>query len=198
MAELVGCFLMDQAGIDAYAEGGRVMTDDRPWAEFVAPKTVYQRTVQDTLGEIMPHVAESLTILERTGIDSDTLARLDTRHRARRQDLEGVRRYYGGLLIDPSIGDAFKTSLAIDPENNNAKFYLRQVMEAVGRSRLDWEEYEEAEAQLLDAIAYVPEARELHLLLADVYVAWGKPAEAREAYARYQELGGTASREIGE
>jgi len=46
-AEVIAHFLLDEAGMRTFAAGGELLTDDRPWAEFVAPRLVYERKVPE-------------------------------------------------------------------------------------------------------------------------------------------------------
>src|SRR5690606_10811171 len=54
---VLGCYLMDEAGLAAFTEGGTVMRDDLPWAEFVAPKLVYERTQHESMAELEKHMS---------------------------------------------------------------------------------------------------------------------------------------------
>ncbi len=174
-AEVIACFLMDKAGLDAYAAKGAAMTDDRPWAEFIAPKLVYERHVPDALQEIEPHVAQNLTILEKKELTPETIAKLERRHRAHRNDLKGLRRYYSGLAIDDGITDDFKASLAIDPDDYNAQYYLKQIALSQAGARIRWEEYDRAITTLEGALAFMPGDPDLTVLLQQARAGKQKP-----------------------
>lgn len=170
-AEVLACFLMDTAGLDAYAGKGTAMTDDRPWAEFAAPKLVYERKVPDALREIASHVAEGLTILDTTHLPQTTVDRLERRHQAHRNDLKGLRHYYAGMAIDESIADDFKASLTIDPDDANARYYLKQITVAQAEAQLRWQEFDKAAALLEDALKYIPGDPDLARLLTQARAA---------------------------
>jgi spermidine synthase len=165
LEEIVAAFLLDKAGVDAYAAGGEVMTDDRPWAEFIAPKLVYARTQHESMKEFAPHVATTLPLAHRDSLPPTLVAGLERRHAAHRHDLKGLQAYYGGMVLDNTAYDAFAESLVIDPKNYNARYYLKQI--AVGKARLqiDWEEYDKAEALTRDALGYLGNDAELQGLL---------------------------------
>ena len=194
VAEILGCFLMDKSGLDAYTVGAALMTDDRPWAEFVAPKLVYERQVPAAIVALQPHVGALESIILEEGIDAETLARLARRHRARVNDLEGVRRYYGMVMMDPDVADSFLESLAIDPDDFNAQFYLGRLAEQFGAYWVRGEEFGEAVALLGETVRYVRGNAALYLLLGDAYVGLGDAGAAREAYEKYLALGGDAAR----
>jgi len=162
--EIITTFLMDRAGLDAYTDGARTMSDDRPWAEFTAPRLVYERRVPEAIRQIQPHAAKGLTLLAED-TPEDARARLDRRHEAHRNDLVGLQRYYGGMSIDERIADDFKASLAIDPGNCNAMYYLKEIVKAQAEARIDWEEYDKAIAALEGALPHLPGDPDLTALL---------------------------------
>ena len=51
-SELLACFFMGKDTVERYVQGGEVMSDDRPWAEFVAPKLMYERNVGAGAGRV--------------------------------------------------------------------------------------------------------------------------------------------------
>jgi spermidine synthase len=186
-AEVAAGFLMDKAALDAYAAGGRAMSDDRPWAEFLAPKLVYLRTVQDTLAEIQPHVTSPAGLLTPNTPPEDA-AVLERRHQAHRNDLAGLRLYYGGMAIGQETPDAFKQSLDIDPQDFNAQYYLKEIVKVQGEQMLRWEQLDDGVKILLDALRYLPDDPDLLLILRDTYQAQGKDAPAREISQRLSEI----------
>lgn len=155
-AEVIACFLMDHDALEAFTEGAPVMTDDRPWAEFIAPRLVYARQVPESIDMLKPYMTETLTPLNREGISAETVARLERRHASHLHDMEGLRAYYGGMAVDFEIGEHFKDSLDIDPENWNAQYYLREITKAQAKVLIQWERPDEALELLDGALAYLP------------------------------------------
>lgn len=163
--EVIASFLLDKAGLDAWTAGGRVMTDDRPWAEFIAPKLVYEKKVPESLGEIIPHVPGHITLLDTTTLAPAEEEALERRFQAHRSDLEAVRKYYSGMSIDPSVGDGFKRSLTIDPGDLTARYYLKEIVRTQAEAKIKWGDYDEAVAALEDALTYLPGHPDLRALL---------------------------------
>lgn len=186
--EVAACFLMDKAGLDAYAAGGELMTDDRPWAEFIAPKLVYERKVPDTLAQLQPHVTGPEKLLTED-TPEEAAAALERRHQAHRNDLEGLRYYYGGMAIGPEAPSAFKHSLDIDPHDYNAQYYLNEIVKVQGAQMTRWEQYRQGEELLQEALRYLPDDLELLELLRNLYAAEGNEAEAQRIGRRCAELG---------
>ena len=154
--EVIASFLMDHDALTAFTEGAPIMTDDRPWAEFIAPRLVYARKVPESIDMLKPYMTESLTPLRREGLDPAIVARLERRHTSRLHDMVGLRAYYGGMSVDFEIGGHFKASLDIDPENWNAQYYLREITLAQAVVLSHWEQQEDALALIDDALDYLP------------------------------------------
>lgn len=176
--ELLSYFLMDKASLDSYAAGGRVMTDDRPWAEFEAPKLMNQRTVQDTLAELQPHYQSPVTLLDRNTVppgDSDAvIAALNQRHAAKVVDLAGVIEYYGGS-IGSQPEEQFLEALRIAPGDQNALFYLRQIATRRMELFIRWEEWQNAEEYIDKLLTAAPDEPLFNQLAGDL--AEAKAAE---------------------
>lgn len=153
-ASLTASFLLDKAGVDAFAAGARIMTDDRPWAEFEAPRLVNAREVPNSLAALAPLVVSPLPLVQ--GADEAERAVLERRHRSRAHDLVGLQEYYGGMAVGKGPAEAFKASLDIDPANSVAQYYLRQITLALGDRMIRWEEFEDAHALIDDALRYLP------------------------------------------
>ncbi len=187
-ASLTACFLLDKPGVDAFAQGGALITDDRPWAEFVAPKLVYERTVQDSLALLEPHTAPPM---QHVAAGSATPAELDAlalRHRARMQDFEALQHYYGGLSIGDEAANGFMKSLEIDPNNWNARHYLLQIIETQAEAFIRWEDYGRAVEKLARTLRYIPDVPALHWLLGNAYAGQGHATQAERHYARARAL----------
>jgi len=166
--EVLASFLMDKAALDAYAGQGESMSDDRPWAEFVAPKLVYQRTVQDTLKEVQPHLASPLKLFDVSMLAPEQQAALERRHEAHRKDFDALQSYYGGLSVDTKVLDSFLRSLELDPGDANAQYYVRQILSAQTSVRLRWGEHAELKAALERALKRMPGDPVLEALLQQV------------------------------
>jgi len=191
--EVLTLFFMGKANIDAYAQGGHVMVDDRPWAEFLAPKLVYERRVPETLDAIIPYFEGPTAILKVGGLEPGeaqaVLERIDRRTRAKAHDLIALRQYYGGF-VGERPAQLFIESLEIDPDDYNARYYLTQIALARARLCLTRREPEEAVEILANALKYAPNQAELHLMIADVHFDRRDFEKAREYYRAYLALGG--------
>lgn len=165
---VLGCYLMDDAGLAAFAEGGTVMHDDLPWAEFVAPKLVYERTQHKSMAELEKHMSSPVPIFA-PGADPEFLARVERRHLAHVNDMKAVQAYYGGLAIGNEALDGFLASLDIDPDDWNAKFYLREIAKTQAEVFLDWEEHDKALEMLERVLPHLPDDAEL-LALRDAHL----------------------------
>lgn len=192
--EIFASFLMSDAALRDWADGGEILRDDRPWAEFEAPKMVYSAKVPDALAKLSPHMLSPGAFFAPGTISDEDLARVEQRHLSHRNDILALQDFYKGFAIDISAADKFIASLDIDPENNNAKFYLRQLLEKQIEAFLQWEEYDKLEALVARAIIYLPEDPMLPLALGDLYTAKGQPERAQPEFRRYLELGGTEQR----
>jgi spermidine synthase len=196
-AELLTCFFMGKQNAAAYAEGGALVTDDRPWAEFVAPKLVYQRTEAETLAELKSFYESPLTVVrmgDEASVESEAARQaLERRSAARVHNLEGLILLYGGL-IGGGQEDPFKKAVAVEPQDYTARYYLRQIATQRVSLFIRWEQFEEAEAYLAELIELVPDLPDFHLLLGDCLFAQEKTEPAGMAYRRHLSLGGSAPR----
>lgn len=197
--ELISSFLLDKPNLAAFAGEGRVMTDDRPWAEFEAPKLMHQNTVADSLTEIMPFWEQTRPPIR--GVppapvgdpDKDVLHLLSRRRASRAVFFEGLKTFYaGGAFADPEL--KFIEALQIDPNDLTALYYLRFCAEKRTELHIRWESYDEGRDLLERALAVAPNEPLFHLLMGDLYAAEGKIERARAAYARYGASGGMRSR----
>jgi len=195
--EVLTCFFMGQRHAELYAAEGDVMTDDRPWAEFVAPKLMYQRTVDKSLAQLSPFFESASGYLSVGGIsesEAESLRKaLDLRHKARAINLQGLALYYGGGFgAEPE--KFFKEALDVDPNDYNSGYYLKEIAIARAGTYVRWGEIEKAAACLDDAIHYAPDVPELYLTLADIYYDHNRLDDARTCYRIYLSLGGADPR----
>jgi len=163
--EVLSCYLLDKAGLDAFTEGASVMSDDRPWAEFIAPRLVYARLVPEALRLLLPNMANPVDAVIPESMDEETRKALERRYRSRQQDMQALQEYYGGSMFDDSAANGFIASLEIDPHNLNAQYYLREIALAQGNLLLRWEDYERAAAFLGGALQFLPEDETLQAML---------------------------------
>lgn len=187
---VIASFLMDKQGMDAFTGDGDIMADDRPWAEFIAPKLVYARTVHQSIAEFLPHVASPAAHLVPDSITLEERAALERRFQSRMEDMRGVQAFYGGLTFDNTAAEAFKRALDIDPLNHNARHYLRIIFETQIPQWIRWQDYERAQAAIADAMQYLPDDPMVFCLAGDLHWALGDTQEAAAAYRRHLELGG--------
>lgn len=152
--EVVASFLLDAEGVAAFAAGAAALTDDRPWAEFEAPRLVYAREVPDSLAALQPLVGDPLPLV--AGADAPQRAALARRHASRVNDLAGLRQYYGGMSIDGGAVDQFEASLEMDPGNETARYYYRQIVRTQVERFLRWEQPEDVRRLLERAARHLP------------------------------------------
>ena len=158
--ELMSGFFMGKQQIDQYRHGKPVtlMTDDRPWAEYVAPKLMYLHTVDKTLAELAPFMESPSPYLTLPGSNQSMsiLSRVEQRFAAKRKCLEGVIQYYGG-----SIGSEpekyFVEALTSDPNDCTARYYLKEITVARVKLFQKWSEPEKALTRLNEALRFMPD-----------------------------------------
>lgn len=195
--ELMAAFFMGKEQLQRFTEGARTMTDDRPWAEFIAPQLIYESNVAEILEALSPYREPVLGLVAAEDSERwpDIEAALLRRHRAHVQDMEGLKIYYGGTAFsEPEI--EFRKSLEIDPDDANAKYYLTEVLLARGQLMTRWDEFDKAIALLTEARQYAPRRAAVHLALGDAFFESGEFDLASRSYGAYLDLGGTAGRAI--
>ena len=195
--ELMASFFMGKDQLRRFTEGAHAMTDDRPWAEFLAPQLIYESNVAEILEAMAPFRESVIGLVEEEDSErwEDIREALLRRHRAHVQDMEGLKVYYGGIAFSEPDRE-FRKSLEIDPDDANAKYYLTEVLLARGQLLTRWDEFEKAVAALTEAAGYAPERAEVHLALGDAYFESGEVGKASRSYARYLDLGGAAERAV--
>lgn len=193
--ELMASFFMGKDQLQRFTDGARVMTDDRPWAEFIAPKLIYESNVAEVLEALTPFRESVLGILQKE--DSARWPAIEEallrRYRAHLNDMEGLKVYYGGIAFSEP-DKLFRESLRIDPLDANAKYYMAEILHARGQLMVRWDDFENAVALLLEAREYAPARRDIHLALGDAYFESENLDLASESYGRYLALGGVAER----
>lgn len=194
--ELIANFVMGRDAVRAFAGDASPMSDDRPWAEFEAPKWIYGRTVQDTLGLLRERHESPLTLLDTTGLPTqeaeEARARIQRRYEARRHDLQGLQDFYGGIRLGKTDA-AFKAALDTDPNDETARYYLRQICLQRIPLFVHWEEYEDGLDYVDEMLTYLPEFPELYMYRGDLQFGLGEREAAAASYTQYLERGGTAS-----
>jgi len=193
LAEVFASFFMGKKNIDQFAKGAPVMTDDRPWAEFVAPKLVYERTVDQSLAVLTPLLESPSTILRPDSLPVSQatafVQAVDRRFDARKNTLKGLALYYGGGFgSEPEAH--FKTALDIDPNDQTARYYLKEITVARTKTYLGWDEPEKAITVLTEAVKYIPEDLDLLLQLANIFYDQKEMDNARVTYLAYRAMGG--------
>jgi len=197
--ELLVCFFMSKGKVDAYSRGASIMTDDRPWAEFAAPKEVYTSTVDVSLGEMMPFYENPTAILTFRDMTDASIRRarerLDRRYRAHIQDLRGEIAYYGA---GPAMGDPtalFKGALVIDQNDLTAPFYIKEIALAQAGYCLGAGRVAAAVDVLTDAIRQAPHQADLYAQLGGIYHRQLEQYDkALEYYEGYLKAGGRSKR----
>lgn len=193
--ELMASFFMGKEQLQRFTEGARTMTDDRPWAEFMAPQLIYESNVAEILEALAPFRESVLGLVaeEESERWPDIEAALLRRHRAHVQDMEGLKIYYGGMAFSEPDRE-FRKSLEIDPDDANAKYYLTEILLARGQLMTRWDEFEKAIAALTEASRYAPRRAAVHLALGDAYFESGEFDLASRSYRAYLDLGGSAEK----
>ncbi len=186
--EVVSSFLMDKPNLSAFAATGRLMVDDRPWAEFEAPKLMFQNTVADSLEKIIPFWEQSVLPLKQEDIDPSTFAALEKRREARRVFFSGLKAFYSGPVSDPE--QYFIQALTIDPHDATARYYLRMCAEKKTELHIRWESFDDGLALLEKALTVAPDDPYFYLYRGDLLAAKGDVAAARQNYSEYRRLGG--------
>ncbi len=201
VTELLCCFFMDQKSMEAFSQGGTIMVDDRPWAEFVAPRLIYESTVADSLKALLPYYQSPLDKISFEGVSGDeaALARsaLTRRHESHQVALEGVIALYGAIIGD-NQEDRFLKALDIDPHDYMALSYLKDI--AVQRISLfiRWNELDNAQQYYEKVAPYLKGTEELPLIQSDLRAAEGDTKAAAEAYERYRSAGGKEYRDFAQ
>ena len=195
--ELLVCFFMSKENIDEYSRGAPLMTDDYPWAEFVAPKGIYANTVERTLREMMPYYENPIRIMRFSGLTAqevdEATARIVRRYESHRASLEGVMSYYSGSasMADPLAG--FKEALALDPSDLTAPYYIKEIALQTAQHYLASGRIARAIGVLTEAIELAPNQAILYETLGGIYRRQleqeDKAAEYFEAHRRLLEEG---------
>ena len=199
LTELLSCFFMAQENVDAFSEGGTVMVDDRPWAEFVAPRLIYESTVADSLKALQPYYQSPLDLMRFEGVPdteaAEAKAALTRRHESHEIALKGTIELYGAL-IGGQQEDQFMRALDVDPDDYMAISYLKDI--ALQRMTLfiRWEELDNARAYCERVAPYLRETADIHLVESDLLAAEGDAGGAAEAYRAYRDAGGREYRDI--
>ncbi len=195
--EVFASFVLSKGGVDAFRQGGRTMTDDRPWAEFEAPKVVFQSTVAESLALLEAAVEHPTAQMRADRMPSfEALAAIERRHQSRRNDLAALQQYYGGLNIGAEAARLFLESLRMDPANCNARYYLRELIEVQCPLWLRWREHEKVVSLLQEIAPFLGDEPSVHLYLARGYLGMEKNDNARTSYQRYLELGGAPQEDL--
>jgi len=191
--ELISSFVMGRDEVQAFGGDASPMSDDRPWAEFEAPKWVNERTVQDTLALLRERHESPISLLDTNGLPKDKAdevrAQIQRRFEARHHDLEGLQQFYGGSMLGRT-DLFFKAALDADPGDATARYYLRQIVLQRVPLFAHWEEYDDGLVYIEEMLPYLPEFSELYLYQGDLYHGLEERERASASYAKYLELGG--------
>jgi len=182
--ELLSCFLMSKNQVAAFAHTGKLMTDDRPWAEFVAPKVMFESPI-------------SILKLPDSGRPENKriIEQLERRYHSKYEVLQGLKLYYGGNF-GSKPEKFFKNALDIDPDDRAAQYYLHEITKTRVKTYLRWKKTNEAITCLENAIEYLPQNQQLLLMLANLYFDKEDLAKAQRAYDKYMTLGGNETRAL--
>ncbi|MFA6240568.1 MAG: fused MFS/spermidine synthase [Candidatus Hydrogenedentales bacterium] len=157
--ELLSCYFMDKEGVAQFSRRGASMGDDRPWAEFAAPKLMFEQTVDETLKALRPFYIAEMPSLIAGGADPEMATALRDavlrRREARVHDLLGVELMYGGM-IGGKQEEEFIKALGIDPGDLTAQFYLYDMASQRVALFIRWGEFENAEEYLDRVLQVMP------------------------------------------
>ena len=184
--EFLSCFFMGKDAIDRFCAGGAIMTDDRPWAEFEAPKARYVRHTAANL-EVLKSFHENVSTIMAFRDSAGARTELDRRYRSNRETLDGLAIYHRGDM-GTTAEEAFKRALSIDPKNGNARYYLLHLTLGKAKRFVRWEEPEKAIPVLQDALTYLPDEAELYRCLGEALILQEQRDEAQRAFDRCAEL----------
>lgn len=159
--EVFASFIMDKTALAAFAEGGRIMTDDRPWAEFEAPKLVYAGLVPDSLQALAPHRTSVLGMFREGSLSAESRAALERRERAHANDLDVLDDFYNSSAFSFAAFEGFQRSLDIDPQDWNARYYLKEDAVRHLSLLIGWEEWDKAQRFVDEGLRYLPNDPEL-------------------------------------
>ncbi len=150
--EIISCFVMDRKGLEQFAEQGKLITDEFPWVEFIAPRYVYHRKSVpqnlDRLKKYISEIEESLLLPDKDDFKNSIIKR----HNSRKNDIDALILYYEGFIVGDEVRKNFITSLQIDPNNKQAQYYLRTIATTQIEQYLRWEEKDKAK-QILDEVS---------------------------------------------
>ena len=104
--------------------------------------------------------------------------------------------YYRAGPIMSKVDEAFRNSLAIDPLDANARYYLIEILLAKGRTYTGWNEIDKALPLLEEARDLAPGRADVFLALGEAYDRAERPEDSLAAYRRHVELGGQAPRAL--
>jgi tetratricopeptide (TPR) repeat protein len=196
--ELLSGFLMGKDALQRFAGDARTMSDDLPWAEFVAPKLIFKADVKSILEQFAP-LQESILpwVNLPAGADGETVrTAIALRQDAHRNDFKGLQTYYGSGPVMSSVDEDFRKSLEIDPLDANAKYYLAEVLLARGQTFTGWDEMDKALPALEEARRLAPHRPEVFLALGKAYDRLERGSDAAAAYRTYLELGGRSEKVV--
>jgi spermidine synthase len=195
--ELIASFVMGREAVRAFGGNAPPMSDDRPWAEFEAPKWVNERTVQDTIALLRERFESPISLLDTDDMAEDVAnearTRIQRRFEARRHDLEGLQQFYGGSRLNRT-DLPFKAALDADPGDATARYYLRQIVLQRVPLFAAWQEFDEGLVYIEEMLPYLPEFPELFLYQGDLYYELKEDERASVSYAKYLDLGGNDPR----
>jgi spermidine synthase len=193
VTELMATFFMTKENLEAFAKGAAVMTDDLPWAEFLAPKMIFSRNTKDLLVALEQYRQSPLEIVRGEG-QADWPAIQDSirlRHAAHIQDYQGLKVYYGDIIMATPEAE-FRKSLEIDPNDYNAQYYLSEILVNKGKIFLRWgDKMDQVFELLLEARKHAPYRQDVHKVLGDAYFEIGDFDSAKASYQEHIRLGGT-------
>mgnify|MGYP005846087155 CR=1 FL=1 len=159
-----GAALGGSSGITRYLVRHTILRDDRPWAEFEAPRWVMENTVPANLQWLNRMITADLDPWLARDTATDIRERIGRRRHARRKDLEALRALYSGLAIDHRALDLFLEALRLDPTDPMAVQYIGQIVGKQIEIFTRWKDQEKLEA-LLPKLNNHPELADVHQMV---------------------------------
>lgn len=188
--DMVASFFMSREQIATFANDAPIMSDDRPWVEFLVPRILHKETVGKSLAALIPHFESPLayaTAAADTSTDAELRERLDRRFRARAITLKGIQAIYAaGPMANPE--QFLEQALDIDPTETLARAYYGEIAPQRVAILLRQSEFAKAQEYLDRFERYVPESVEVWKLREKLYTAWEQPEKAAAARKKYDEL----------
>ncbi len=156
LEEVFATFVMDRDALLGFSKDGKIITDRNPWVEFSSPKFIYYRgAVPVNIRNLKKHFVSVGRVISRNIENTALLEKIVLRQRSHYSDFDGIIKYYESFIISDELRETFIDSLKIDPNNYQAKYYLRVISKAQVERYISWDEKEKARNILREVSPYL-------------------------------------------